>query len=80
MPTILRILGYRFYSYAMEGNEPPHVHIDKDAGTLKVWLADLTIAESEGLKPADIRTALRLAGEHRKTLLKAWHEFQNRKS
>lgn len=53
MPTILRILGYRFYFYAMEGNEPAHVHIDKGAGTVKVWLANLRIASSEGLKPSE---------------------------
>ena len=80
MPTILRILGYRFYFYAMEGNEPPHVHIDKGAGTLKVWLDDLRVADSEGLKPAEIRTALKLASEHQKLLKKAWHEFQTRKN
>ena len=27
-----------FYSH--EPNEPPHVHIDKDAATAKVWLHD----------------------------------------
>ena len=80
MPTILRILGYRFYFYAMEGNEPPHVHIDKGSGTLKVWLDDLRVADSEGLKPAEIRAALKLAREHQKLLLKAWHEFETRKS
>lgn len=80
MPTILRIRGYRFYFYALEGNEPPHVHIDKGAGTPKVWLTDSSVADSEGLKVGEIRTALRLAREHHVSLVKAWHEFHDRKS
>ena len=31
-----------FYSH--EPNEPPYVHIDKDAATAKVWLHDATVA------------------------------------
>jgi len=80
MPTILRVLGFRFYFFSQEGNEPPHVHIDKDAGTLKVWLDDLSVASSEGLKPAEIRAALRITREYRIVLLETWHEFQNRKN
>lgn len=79
MPTFLRIRGYRFYVYAEEGNEPPHVHIDKGSGTMKVWLANLSVAFSEGLKPAEIRVGLRLTHEHRKALLESWHEWQQRK-
>jgi len=80
MPTVLRIQGFRFYFYALEGNEPPHVHIDKGAGTLKVWLNDLTVASSERLKPVEIRAALELARQHQKTLLDAWNEFETRKN
>ncbi|MFM9947502.1 MAG: DUF4160 domain-containing protein [Saprospiraceae bacterium] len=29
MPTILKWLGFRFFFYSNEGNEPPHVHIEK---------------------------------------------------
>jgi hypothetical protein len=44
MPTVLQIQGFRFYFYALEGNEPPHIHIDKGSGTLKLWLSDLSVA------------------------------------
>jgi hypothetical protein len=80
MPTFLLIRGYRFYAYAEEGNEPAHVHIDKGSGTLKVWLADISVAFSERLKPAEIRTALALVRENRSVLLQAWNEWQRRKS
>src|SRR5665213_3011408 len=28
MPTVLRVDGFRFYFYGLEGDEPPHVHIE----------------------------------------------------
>lgn len=80
VPTVLRIRGYRFYFYAREGSEPAHVHIEKGGGALKVWLGDVTIAKTEGLKPAEIREALKLTNEHRPLLVQAWHEFKRRKS
>ena len=79
MPTILRIRGYRFYFFAEEGSEPPHVHIEKGSGAMKVWLDDTLIASSEKLKPGEIRVALQLTRKHRSFLLQSWHEWQKRK-
>jgi len=79
MPTFLRIRGYRFYAYALEGNEPAHVHINHGSGSMKVWLSDLSVAWSRELKAAEIRAALQLTREHRVLLLKAWHEWDRRK-
>ena len=59
--------------------EAPHAHIDKGAGTPKVWLTDLSVAYSEGLKVGEIRTALRLARKYPVSLVKAWHEFRDAK-
>lgn len=79
VPTILRIRGYRFYFFAEEGNEPPHVHVDKGGGVLKVWLEDMSVAWSDDLKPPEIRAALQLTRKHRSFLLQSWHEWQKRK-
>ena len=80
MPTFLRIRGYRFYAYALEGNEPAHVHIDRGSGSMKVWLGDLSVASSQGLKPAEIRAALQITRAHRAILLKAWHDWEKHKN
>jgi hypothetical protein len=80
MPTVLRSRGFRFYFFAEEGNEPPHVHVDKGSGTVKFWLRDWSIASSEGLKPAEIRLASEIAKENAQILNEAWHEFHQRKS
>jgi len=38
MPTILLVLGWRFFFYANEGNEPIHLHCRKGDMECKYWL------------------------------------------
>ena len=38
MPTILVLLGWRFFFYANEGDEPIHVHCRKGGVECKYWL------------------------------------------
>ncbi len=33
MPTVLRIRGYRFFFFSLEGNEPPHIHVEQAEGS-----------------------------------------------
>lgn len=75
MPTVLRIGPYRFYFYSHEPNEPPHVHIDRDEATAKVWLADCGLARSRGFRPKEISGILGLVTEHRDALQEAWDDY-----
>ena len=43
MPTLLRVEGFRFFFFSNEGQEPPHVHVSKDDGVAKLWLAPLQL-------------------------------------
>lgn len=38
MPTILLIMGWRFFFYANEGNEPIHIHCRKGDMECRYWL------------------------------------------
>ena len=38
MPTILREGPYRFFFYASDREEPPHVHVERDDRVAKFWL------------------------------------------
>jgi hypothetical protein len=38
MPTILFVLGWRFFFYANEKNEPIHIHCQKAEMECKYWL------------------------------------------
>ena len=79
MPTVHREDGFSFYFFAEEGNEPPHVHVDKADGTAKLWLNPLRLASSEGLKVKEIRHILAIAERRRTKLLEKWNEFHERK-
>ena len=75
MPTILRSGPYRIYFYSHEPNEPPHVHVDRDKASCKVWLAPVALSSSLGFSARELREIERLVSLNRAILLKAWDEF-----
>ena len=64
MPTILYIVGWRFYFYADEGNEPIHIHCKKAERECKYWLDtknfDIEEAYSYNLNKRDKRQVRKL--------------------
>jgi hypothetical protein len=75
MPTILRSGPYRVYFYSHEPNEPPHVHVDRDKASCKVWLATVALSSSLGFGARELREIERLVSVNRAILLKAWEDF-----
>lgn len=75
MPTVLRSGAYRFYFFSHEPNEPPHVHIDRDEASLKVWLSPVAFAGNRGFRPREINAIMAMVEEHQMMLLEAWHEY-----
>ena len=55
MPTILRSGPYRVYFHSHEANESPHVHVDRDQASFKVWISPVTLAYSMGFKANELR-------------------------
>jgi hypothetical protein len=75
VPTILRSGPYRLFFYSADGNEPPHVHIVRDACYAKYWLHPVMLARSKGFGPRELTGIERLVDEHAFFITKAWHEF-----
>ena len=75
MPTVLRTGPYRFYFFSHEPNEPPHVHVDRDRLSAKIWLQPVALARNMGFSPHELTRILRLAEEHRAALLEAWYGY-----
>lgn len=75
MPTVLRIGAIRFYFYSHEPNEPPHIHIDRDEATIKVWLDPVEVAKSRGFRAHEIGGIVAMVEANRTRLLEAWHEY-----
>jgi len=75
MPTLLVWRGYRFRFYALDKGEPPHIHVVKDARSVKVWLSDLKVARNTGYTDREVAEVLRVVDEHRDEWIGAWNDF-----
>lgn len=75
MPTVLRVGPYRFFFYSGDGNEPPHIHVERDDRTAKIWLDPVRMDRSSGYPAKELREVERLVTEHQMTLTEAWNEF-----
>ena len=78
MPTVLRIGPYRFFFYAGDREEPPHVHIERERSTAKVWLQPVRLQSNQGFSKVEQNRILRLVEEHQADLLRSWHEYFGR--
>jgi len=75
MPTVLRVGPFRFFFYSDEGNEPPHIHVQRDDKIAKFWLSPIKMENDGGLKPSEIRTITRLVSKHESDMLEKWNEY-----
>ena len=80
MPTILMMLGWRFFFYSNEGDEPIHVHCKKGDAEAKYWLDvngfDIAEAFGYGMTPADKRTVRKVIFENFDYIAAQWRLFQ----
>ena len=74
MPTVLNVGGYRFFFYSLEGDEPPHIHIERGGATAKFWLNTVRLAGSRAFRPHDLTRIRAMVIEHRAAFEEAWHE------
>ena len=77
MPTILRIGPYRFFFYAGDRNEPPHIHVERDSSISKFWLDPVRLQSSGGFGGSEINRIQKLVEENREELLRGWNEYFN---
>ena len=68
MPTDLRSGPYRIYFFTHEPNEPPHVHVDRDKASCKVWLVPVALSLNLGFTVKELLDVERLAATKRSTL------------
>lgn len=77
MPTVLRTGPYRFFFYAGDRDEPPHVHVERDADKAKFWLDPVRLQNSGGFSRNEIGRIQKLVEENREALLRGWDEYFN---
>jgi len=79
MPTILIIEGFRFFFFSNEGNEPPHVHVEKDNALAKYWLTPtVTLAKSYGYNSVELNKMLKLVEQNSELFKEKWYGYFGR--
>jgi hypothetical protein len=75
MPTVLRTAGFRFFFYSHEGEEPPHIHVERSEAAAKFWLhPDVTLAWSVRFRRRELTRMQQLVEENQVFFLERWDE------
>jgi len=72
MPTVLRDGPYRFFWYSADRAEPPHIHVERDERTAKIWLQTLLVARNNGFTKRDLNRIREIAMINQRDLLTRW--------
>ena len=78
MPTVLRIGGYRFFFFSLEGREPPHIHVEQAERYAKLWLNPVVLAGSSGFRSNELSEIIKIVRENRHMFEDRWNEHLNR--
>ena len=79
MPSILTEKGYRFFFWSLEGNEPSHIHVEKDNNYAKFWLNPVEIANSKGFKSHELTDLFKIVIKNKNLFEELWNEYFNNK-
>jgi hypothetical protein len=75
MPTVHREGPYRFFFYAGDGSEPPHVHVEREDKVAKFWLSPVRFQSGRGFSRHEILQIQRRVEENEDLLLRGWNEY-----
>lgn len=75
MPALLRVRGYRFFFFSMEGREPAHVHVAHAGRYAKFWLEPVTLAEARAFRGHELTQIRRIVMENKEFFLEKWDEY-----
>lgn len=77
-PTVFRYRKYRFYFFSREETRV-HVHVTCPDGEAKFWIEpDISLAQNYGLSQKQVKTLMRVVGEHKDEIKSAWREHFSR--
>ena len=74
MPTVLREGAYRFFFYASDRGEPPHIHVKAAEDQAKFWLNPTQLASNYGFSSRELNELERLVEQNEAVFMEAWNE------
>lgn len=75
MPTILRHGPYRLFFYSADGDEPVHVHVERENHVAKFWLDPVRLQRSGGFRQSELARVAEIIEEHRTVIIETWNEY-----
>lgn len=75
MPALLRVRGYRFFFFSLEGREPPHIHVAHAGRYAKFWLEPVELASNRGFRRHELAEIREIVVENTEFFLEKWHEY-----
>jgi len=75
VPTVLRVRGYRFFFFSLEGNEPPHIHVEQAERVAKFWLEPVILSRSHGFRRGELTELQAIIEKNQQLLVKSWNEY-----
>lgn len=74
MPLVLRVKGYRFFFFSLEGTEPPHIHVEQAERYAKFWLNPVSLVKSRGFRSGELSELQKIVEENRGLFAEKWNE------
>ncbi|MDR0792723.1 MAG: DUF4160 domain-containing protein [Chitinophagaceae bacterium] len=75
MPTVLTLLGMRFYYWARE-HEPIHIHVKKGNAEARFLIEpDIELTANKGFKPHELAIAEEVIRDNREYMIEHWKLF-----
>jgi len=75
MPTVLTLLGMRFYYWARE-HEPVHIHVKKGGAEARFVIEpDVELTDNMGFKPHELAIAEEVIRDNREYMIEHWNLF-----
>jgi hypothetical protein len=74
-PTVKIVGPYRFFFYANEQGEPPHIHVRRDRSVAKYWLGNVALVRSRRFGAQELARIEQIVREHEEELMEAWNGF-----
>ncbi len=78
MPEVLRVKGYRFFFFSLEGTEPPHIHIEQAERYAKFWLNPISLIKSRGFRSGELTGIQKIVENNRDSFVEKWNEHFSR--
>ncbi len=75
MPALVRVRGFRFFLYSLEGREPAHVHVAHAGRYGKFWLEPVKLASVRGFRGHELTEIRQIVVENCELFLESWNEY-----